>query len=135
MERSFKALAKDGTLQYFQPDLVKKWLSTRQDKVIHILLDDDFKTTAFTAYYFSHVLEVIAEATAHKKPEVHEEMKKMFLQHDYELLGELYHDDISFRDLLQEKRHEFIMQVMAHWSQKGLTFENPDLFKLRKALK
>ena len=132
MEKSYKALVVGEELQYFQADLLKKWCKTRQGKVIHVLLDDDFKTTAFTAYYFAHVLQVIAEATSHKKTEVHEAMKKKFLQHEYELLGELYHDDVSFRDLLQEKRHDFIMQVMAHWSQEGLTFEDPNLYKLRK---
>lgn len=135
-EKSFKALAKHGSLVYQQPDLVAKWLRTREDKIIHVLLDDDFTSSNFVKYYFAHVLDVIDKDTGNfDKEKTHKELKEMFLDKEYELLGEFYHEDVQFRSLLQEKKHEFIHKVMAYFMEQGFQFEDPDVWKQRRYLR
>lgn len=116
-----------------QADLVKKWLLPREDKIIHVLMDDDFAGTPYERYYWGHVVDVIGSAAGeHSKQKVHNDLKKQFLEQDWELLGQVFHDDTSFRDLCTEKRHEFIDRVISFYSEQGLVFEDPALYKQRR---
>jgi len=135
-EKSFNFLAKNGELVALQPDLVKKWLTHKEDKIIHCLMDDDFAGSPFESYYWAHVVEIICAASGeHKKSKVHNDLKKQFLEQDWELLGQIFHDDTSFRDLCTEKRHDFINRVISFYSEQRLYFEDPKLWKQRRVLK